>query len=155
MQAMASPVRNSYAELSIRAEGDEVRRASSWIERTCGELGVPMSEIRRLDVCLNEILANILAHGGDGALFALIDLQLEVNLTEAGSTAIVTVSDRGVAFDLVAAATPARAHSLAEVMPGGLGLLMIRNSVDSLGYRYSDGRNQVSFGVRWSRNGDA
>jgi anti-sigma regulatory factor (Ser/Thr protein kinase) len=155
MQTMALPVLQSYAELSIRAEGGEVRHASAWVEQTCRHWGVPPSEIGRLDVCLNEILANILSHGDDGALSVPIFLHLEVYRDEAGNKAMVTVSDGGAAFDPLAYATPARAETLAEVKPGGLGLLMIRSSADSLGYRYSDGRNNFSFGVRWGVCGDA
>ena len=151
---MTSSVFESTADLSIRAETGEVRRASAWIEQTCRERGVPKNESGRLDVCLNETLANILAHGGEAALSAAILLHLEVNHDKSASEAIVTVSDAGAAFDPLAAPPWMPPKILAEAELGGLGLMMIRSSADSLRYRYLDGRNQLSFGVRWNGCGD-
>ncbi len=152
---MTSPVLDSVAKLSIRAEGSEVRRASAWVEDVCRERGVPAKEIARLDVCLNEALANILAHGNHAAVSAPVMLYLAVRGERPANEAIVTVSDAGAAFDPLGVLPRARPKSLAEVQPGGLGLQMIRNSADFLNYRYSEGRNQLSFGVRWSGCCDA
>ncbi|MEI7682662.1 MAG: ATP-binding protein [Betaproteobacteria bacterium] len=154
-EEMVSSVLDSVGELSIRAEGSDVRRASAWIESACRERGVPANEIARLDVCLNEALANILSHGNTAALSAPVILYLAVHDESRASEAIVTVSDAGAAFDPLGVLPKARPKTLAEVQPGGLGLQMIRHSADSLHYRYSEGRNQLSFGVRWSGCRDA
>ncbi len=147
---MVSPVLDSIVTLSIRADASDVRRASAWVEHVCREYGVPANEIARLDVCLNETLANILAHGNHAALSAPVILHLAVHDESPASEAIVTVSDAGAAFDPLGVLPRARPKSLAEVQPGGLGLQMIRSSADRLHYRYSEGRNQLSFAVRWS-----
>jgi len=151
---MTSSVFEPIADLSIRAETGEVRRASAWIEQACRERGVPKEASGRLDVCLNETLANIFAHGGEAALLAPIALHLEVNHDKSANEAIVTVSDSGAAFDPLAVSPAARPKMLAEAAPGGHGLMMIRSSADSLSYRYLEGRNQLSFGVRWCGGDD-
>lgn len=151
---MVSPVLDSVAKLLIRAEGGEVRRASAWLADVCCKYGVPSNEIARLDVCLNEALANIVAHGNNAAFSAPVTLYLSVR-DERPAKALLTVSDAGEAFDPLGVLPRVRPKSLAEVQPGGLGLQMIRNSADSLNYRYSEGQNQLTFGVHWSECRDA
>ena len=138
------------AELSIRALTGEVRRASAWLEKAGIERGVPADQINRLELCLNEVLANVMAYGGATALSYPICLHLDVRRDQTTSAASVTVSDAGVAFDPLSVPPKPRPKALAEAEPGGLGLHMIRNIADNLSYRYSDGRNQLTFGVRWT-----
>jgi anti-sigma regulatory factor (Ser/Thr protein kinase) len=139
------------AELSIQADAAEVRRASSWLEAAALKQHLPVEQIARLDLCLNEALANILAHGSHSALASEVRLQLRVH-DEAGiHEAEVTVSDAGIAFDPLAYRPGPRADSLEEIEPGGLGLIMMREAADDLGYLRSEGRNLLTFTVRWSR----
>jgi anti-sigma regulatory factor (Ser/Thr protein kinase) len=146
---MPERMARSTAELSIRAEAGELRRASAWLEQCGSERGVPADQIGRLDVCLNEALANIFTHGGE-MISAPVLLRLEVRHEEGVHAAAVTVSDAGHAFDPFSIALAPRPENLAEARPGGLGLVMIRSFSDDLGYRHVDGRNELTFGVRWS-----
>jgi anti-sigma regulatory factor (Ser/Thr protein kinase) len=147
---MSASAPDPIAETSIPADTKEVRHASDWVGMACEERGVPPAEIGRLDICLNEALANILAHGGDAARAAPVLLRLAVRRDTVAGEAELTVSDAGPAFDPLAFSSSGKPGSLAEAEPGGLGLKMIRNSADHLEYRHLDGRNHLSFGVRWS-----
>lgn len=134
------------AELEIRARPAEIRRACAWLERAALERGVPAEQVGRLAICLDEALANVVFHGGPGALDAPVRLRLEVK----DAAAAVTVADAGQAFDPLGIAPRARPASLEEAEPGGLGVVMIRSFSDELSYRYHGGRNCLSFGVRWA-----
>lgn len=151
---MSASVPDPIAETAIPADAKEVRHASDWVGQACAERGVPPAEIGRLDICLNETLANILAHGGDAARTAPVLLRLAVRRDTGAGEAELTVSDAGTAFDPLAFSSDRSPRSLVETEPGGLGLKMIRNSADSLDYRHLDGRNHLSFGVRWSTSGN-
>ncbi len=134
----------------IDANGAEVRRASAWLDTTCRQRDVPQALIERLVICLNEVLANVISHGGRTALAAPIRLLLEVRLNQDGSKASVTVSDAGLAFDPLSVPKKILPKTLAEAAPGGLGLVMIRRCADWLDYRHEDGRNHLTFGARWN-----
>lgn len=149
MRGFTTPVVAPVAELSIRADSDEFRRASAWLDRACRERKVPADRIARLDACVNEVLANIITHGGAKALSMPIDLHLEVRRDEGGGIATMTVSDAGTAFDPLEFLLPPRPATLADAEPGGLGLLMIRSYADRLSYRHSGQRNRFGFGVGW------
>jgi anti-sigma regulatory factor (Ser/Thr protein kinase) len=138
------------AELAIRAVVDDMRPASAWLEQSCEAWGVPPPQILRLDLCLNEALANVVAHGGDAALGCPVSLRLELSVEDQTHRASVTVQDGGTAFDATAEQLKPRPLTLAEAEPGGLGLLMMREFADVLSYRRNAGQNELTFSVHWS-----
>jgi anti-sigma regulatory factor (Ser/Thr protein kinase) len=137
-------------ELTIGADGAEVRRASQWLATACQQRDVPQEPAERLVLCLNEVLANVIAHGGGTALSAPITLRLDVRLDQESGKASVTVSDAGVAFDPLSVPKRVLPKTLDEALPGGLGLVVIRRCSDWLDYRREDGRNHLTFGARWN-----
>jgi anti-sigma regulatory factor (Ser/Thr protein kinase) len=138
-----------FDELAIGADGAEVRRASQWLIAACQQRDVAQAPLDRLLLCLNEVLANVIAHGGSTALAAPIGLRVEVGADRDGRKASVTVSDAGMAFDPQSVPRKALPKSLAEASPGGLGLVVIRRCSDWLQYRREGGHNHLTFGVRW------
>jgi len=145
---------NQAAELSIRADAVKVRSASLWLEAAALQQRVPAEQIARLDLCLNEALANILAHGGPSARLSEVQLHFRVHQESAVHEAAVTVSDAGIAFDPLAYQPGPRADSLEEIEPGGLGLIMMREAADDLGYLRSEGRNLLTITVRCDEAAD-
>ena len=153
MWGTGKPAVDSVAELSISIlHPGEVRRASTWLGQACLERKVPADQFHRLDVCLNEVLANIIAYGGAQALECPIGLRLEVHRHQGGSEANLTVCDSGTAFDPLASAPRPRPQSLADAEPGGLGLVMIRSIADKLSYGHSEGRNRLRMDVSWTES---
>ncbi len=140
----------SSTELAIRAVVDDVRPASAWLEQSCDVRGVPVPQILRLDLCLNEALANVIAHGGDQALWGPVSLRLEVSRDAQIHRASVTVRDGGSPFDATAAQLGPRPLTLDEAEPGGLGLLMLRELSDALTYRRDAEQNELTFSVHWT-----
>jgi len=140
------------AELTIRADTGEARRASDWLKSSALARAVPLEQIVRLDHCLDEALANVITHGGPTALASPVRLQFGVRRSQGTRTAELSVADAGVAFDPANArpeATP-KPGSLAEATPGGLGLLMIREFAADLCYRRREGRNHLTIVVSWT-----
>jgi anti-sigma regulatory factor (Ser/Thr protein kinase) len=137
-------------ELSIRADASDARRAATWLGETGSAQGIPAEPLWRLDLCLTEALANVIAHGGAGAAASPIGLRLAVRRDASGGEASVTVSDGGTAFDPRTAAAKPRARSLGDAVPGGQGLPLLRKFADALDYAYSEGRNHLTIHVRWN-----
>lgn len=108
-----------FDELTIGANGAEVRRASEWLDTTCQRHDVPQALVERLVLCLNEVLANVITHGGGKALVAPIRLLLEVRFDQDCSKASVTVSDAGMAFDPLSVPKRILPKTLAEASPAG------------------------------------
>jgi serine/threonine-protein kinase RsbW len=145
-----SAVVETPRELSIRADGGSVRTASSWLEVAANAHHAPPDQVYRLDLCLNEALANIIEHGGGEAQTTPVELSLEFESDAEGQFATLAISDSGRAFNPLTASHKARAVSLADAEPGGLGLGLISSLADEVGYRYESGRNILTFVIRWS-----
>lgn len=146
---MDTQVADGTLRLAVQASGEDARAASAWLEQAGGERGVPAEQLFRLDLCLNEAMANIIDHGGASARAAPVFLALAVGADGAQGHAELTISDAGLAFNPLAAAVREPAQSLAEAVPGGLGLGLMRSSSDRLGYEFRGGRNHLSFFIHW------
>jgi len=149
---MSSSATQPPAELMIRGDTWDARRASTWLASVALAQSVPAAHIVRLDHCLDEALANVIAHGGPTALASPVRLQFSVRRSQDICTAELSVADAGVPFDASAGppgSTP-RPASLAEAKPEGLGLLMIRKFSDELSYRRSEGHNHLTITVSWT-----
>ena len=136
-------------EYAFAAALPQIGPASSWVSQACRALGVTEEAIARLDICVNEVVANILSHGGAGAQAAPIRMQLSVERDLEGGAAALTISDQGVPFDATHCAVRAAAGTLADAQPGGLGVIMLRANADDLSYSYHEGENRLGITVRW------
>lgn len=139
--------------LAVHADADQVRSASVWLEQVCVEQDVPADQVIRLDLCLNEALANIIAHGGPSARVAPVLLVLAASTGGHGGQAELEISDAGRAFNPLATSPRETPGTLAEATPGGLGLTMMNAYSDQLDYDFRDGRNHLTFRVRWKLPG--
>lgn len=110
---------------------------------------IPEDPFGRLDLFLNEALANVMDHGGPTALEAPIQLVLSIASSEQGDEATLTIEDGGKPFDPLAHTPRPIPQSLDEAVPGGLGIPMMRNLADDLHYTYDNNHNRLSFTVRW------
>lgn len=144
-----APLAEPTVELAIRADSAETRRASVWLRASGQAHGVPEERIDRLDHCMDEALANVVAHGGAGAREADVVIGLEVRREAGLNMAVLSISDAGVAFDPTSAPVAARPGSLAEARPGGLGIPMMRSYADRIGYARAGERNHLTFMVSW------
>ncbi len=140
---MEAPFTPRLAALEVPADLSVLRRASAWLEGQAAEWGIPEDIVPRLDLCLNEVIANCVTHGGPDVLDAPLDLRLSMATSHTQCLVTLSVADSGRAFDPTSAEPKARATSLAEATPGGLGLLMMRQNASRLAYRRTVGRNHI------------
>ena len=142
-----------FAERSFSPDWSQIGPASQWLNHAGGSLGIPPEALGRLDVCLNEALANVLSHGGPDATADPIRLRLLVeNLRQSIASATLTVCDGGVKFDPTAFTPSPLPNSLDDAQPGGLGIILIRGSANELAYRYVAGTNQLDMTVFWPKS---
>jgi serine/threonine-protein kinase RsbW len=144
---------SSVAILEVRADAADIRLASNWLDQQGRARAIPHEQIFRLDLCLNEALANVIEHGGREAVLAPVRLSLGADVDDNGGHARLMVSDVGRAFNPLAIAPKVLADSLATATPGGMGLVLMSNFADELAYEYRHGHNCLLFAVHWSTGG--
>lgn len=145
---MARRLAKESSTLTIFADSAEVRRAADWLERSARDLGVPPAQIERLDLCLQEALANVISHSGVSA-HETVGLRLDVRQLQGGHEASVTITDSGYPFDATIAKSKAPPATLADAEPGGLGLLLMRSNCEAMAHARRNGNNELHITVRW------
>ncbi len=106
------------------------------IERWLETAQVPPAEAARLMIAFDEILSNVVHHGG-GALSVAVALD--------DRTLTATIEDDGPAFDPLARAAPDTDLDLDDRAVGGLGIHLVREMMDDIAYSRDDGRNRLIF----------
>ncbi|HSV19694.1 MAG TPA: ATP-binding protein [Casimicrobiaceae bacterium] len=147
---MSGPATPPLAQLTIRADTHETRRASQWLVAAADANRVPADATIRLDHCLDEALANVIAHGGPAATASPIGLHFAVRRNAGACAADLTLLYDGLAFDPSRHEPRPRPANLQDASLGGLGLLMLRHFADALEYDRSDGRNRLTITVNWT-----
>jgi len=126
------------AELTIRATVDNLDRVLAFVDGELEKLDCPMREQVQIDVAVEELFVNIASYAyvpGEGDAV----VQLETAQEDRGVT--ITFIDGGVPFDPLAKPDPDVTLSAEERQIGGLGIFMVKKSVDVMEYTYKYGQN--------------
>ena len=133
--------------LTLRNDKSEIGRLVDRIDAFGPEAGLPPDVTFRLTLALDEIVSNVIRHGlRDGA-----EHHIEVRLEVGRWLVTATVDDDGVPFDPRDAPPPDLEASLDERQAGGLGMHLVRSTMDEIGYRRENGHNVLT--VRTSAAG--
>ena len=92
-------------------------------------------------LAMEELFVNIVKYNPDIST----DIQVDVTLKANNEVRVSLVDDGGVEFDVTAARPVDIDAPLEDRIPGGLGIHLIQNLVDTLEYGYHDGRGEVIF----------
>ena len=127
----------------------EIQSAASWLESIAAELALPGPQAFAMQVCLEELMSNILRHGRgssssylpkmDPAHPLLVSVTVEALLDRV----TMTVEDNGQPFNVAQAPAKAIDRPLDQVQPGGLGIQLIKNFATSLSYTRTETGNRV------------
>ncbi|MGB5830778.1 MAG: SpoIIE family protein phosphatase, partial [Thiohalocapsa sp.] len=128
----------------LENEPSALQAAVEAVDDFCRRHRVDIAVNRRLNVVLDDLLANVIAYGFIDGQKHEIELALEMN----GEWVKAQVSDDAVRFDLLAAGRPDTSVSLEERDFGGLGIELIRGLSDEVGYERRGNRNIVTVGFR-------
>lgn len=135
------------SQFAINADRSEIRSASHWLEKISLQYGVPANKALVLDQCLDEVLMNIVMHAGSSAAQTPVELEFTINGDQIEKEVAITVSDSGKPFNSAVALPKAKAMTLDETEPGGLGLAIIQGLSTRLAYEFRNGRNFLTFAV--------
>ena len=133
--------------LSLRNHSSEVSRLVDRLEAFGAEAGLPPDVTFRLTLSLDEIVCNVIRHGFDDDA----EHQILVTVDVSDGVVTATVVDDGTAFDPREAPLPDLDAPLDQRQAGGLGMHLVRTTMDEVDYRREDGRNVLT--VRTSAAG--
>jgi serine/threonine-protein kinase RsbW len=128
-----------YRLRGMLADLDTVHAAMSDFSR---QHALPEELTTPLRLALDELITNVVEHGFDRR--ALGDRYLVVRLDATGDVVQATIEDNGIPFDPTVATIAEPGGALDDRPIGGLGLHLVRRSIDRLHYRRDGERNIVT-----------
>lgn len=125
-------------ELTVKATVDNLNTVQTFVEQELEENDCPMKAIMQISIAVEEIYVNI-AHYAYNPAVGAATVRCEVG----GDPVQVTIQflDSGKPFDPLAQADADTTLSAEERGLGGLGILMVKKSMDQVDYAYENGRN--------------
>ena len=128
-------------ELTIAATLENIETVTYFVNEQLEALDCPMKAQMQISIAIDELFSNI-AHYAYNPDVGEATVRVEVE--EEPLSVIITFIDGGVPYDPLQAAEPDTTLSAEERALGGLGIFMVRKSMDEITYRYENGRNILS-----------
>jgi anti-sigma regulatory factor (Ser/Thr protein kinase) len=129
-------------QLEFEARIENIGVLIGAVEELLETLDCPMKAAMQVNVAIDELLSNICyyAYGdGVGKVYATV----EVMPDKRGIT--ITLEDEGEPFDPLAHEDPDVTLDVDQRGIGGLGILLVKRTMDAVRYEYKNGRNRLSF----------
>lgn len=125
-------------ELIVEADRMNLPEVQMFIDEQLEEAGCPMLTQTTIDIAVEELFVNIASYAyGEGSGKATV----QVSVHEDPLSVEITFIDNGVQYDPLAKADPDTTLSAKERKKGGLGIFMVKNTMDNVSYEYKDGKN--------------
>lgn len=125
-------------ELNIAAKVENIEAVTDFINEQLEELGCPMRYRIQFDVAVDELFGNIARYAYDGKAG-----EATIRFDHASSPLCVSVTfiDSGSPFDPLQREDPDITLPAEERRIGGLGIFVVKKTMDQMDYRYEDGKN--------------
>ncbi len=125
--------------LAIPANLNEIPRISAAIEDNLQAAGFSEETILDLQLAVEEAVANTIVHGYRGAAGELI---IAIQITN--EAVQVQIEDNAPPFNPLSVPDPDRGTDLEKRPIGGVGIFLIRQVMDEVGYEYKCGKNLLT-----------
>lgn len=126
--------------LSVPSDVVQLAVIRDTVERFCEEQEMDPGSVMKVLLSVDEAATNVVMHGYEGTTG-----QIEVELEAADGGVILRLRDTAPAFDPLSIPPPDLDVPLEERQIGGLGIHLIRNSMDEVSYRRTEaGENELT-----------
>ena len=125
-------------ELVVNALANNLSEVIGFVDAQLEAADCPMKVQMQIDVAVEEIIVNIANYAYEGGI-GTVTIKTEL-LTEPFAFEI-TFIDSGVPYDPLAKPDPDITLSAEKRQIGGLGIFMVKKTMDDVKYQYLDGHN--------------
>ena len=125
-------------ELTIEAKVENLPTVTAFVDEQLEACGCPMKAQMQIDIAIDELFGNIAHYAYQpktGAATVRVEIEKEPR------SAVLTFIDSGVPYDPLSKEDPDVTLSAQERAVGGLGIYMVKRSMDTMRYEYRDGQN--------------
>ena len=125
-------------ELQVEAKVANIDVVTDFVNECLEGMDCSMRSMTQIDIALDELFSNICHYAyGDEVGTAIIRV-CEMPQEHAAS---ITLEDTGIPFDPLAKDDPDVTLSIQDRAVGGLGIFLVKKTMDNVLYEYKDGKN--------------
>ena len=125
-------------ELTIDATIENITQVTAFVDEQLEALDCPLKAQMQIDIAIDELFGNI-AHYAYNPEIGPATVRVEV--LQDPLAVVVSFIDNGIPYDPLAKEDPDVALSAEDREIGGLGIYMVKKSMDEITYEYKDGQN--------------
>lgn len=125
-------------ELTLDATIENVTAVTSFVDEQLERLGCPPESQAQIDIAIDELFSNIAYYAYNPETGPAT---VRVEVLEEPLSVEITFIDSGVAYNPLAKDDPDLSLSADEREIGGLGIFIVKKSMDDVAYEYKDGKN--------------
>ena len=125
-------------EMTVEAKVENIPVVTEFVDEQLEAHGCSMKAQMQIDIAIDELFGNIAnyAYETDEGVATV-----RVELKEDPLSVVITFIDNGVPYDPLKKEDPDVTPSAEEREIGGLGVYMVKKSMDGVDYEYKDGQN--------------
>ncbi len=132
-------------EWTFEAKIDRIPWLTEQVDGLLEGLDCPMKAQMQIDVAIDEWMANIASYAyGNGAGEVIVRFDFQPD----DRTVVLTFIDSGIPYDPLAKPDPDVTLSVDKRAVGGLGIFLIKKTMDDMTYARQDGRNVLTIRKR-------
>ena len=128
----------SVKELTLEAKVANLQQVLDFVDENLKSMRCPMKILMQIDVAVEEIFVNVASYAyapDTGSVTIRMDLQ------EKPRAVVITFIDSGIPYNPLAKEDPDVSLSAEERSIGGLGIFMVKKTMDKMEYEYTDKQN--------------
>ena len=125
-------------EITVMADVKNLEAITAFVDEGLEQFHCPPRIQMQLDIAVDELFSNIAYYAyqpGTG------DVTVRLEITEEPASVMLTFIDGGIPYDPLSHTDPDTTLSAQERQIGGLGIYMVKKSMDAVSYQYMDGKN--------------
>ena len=133
------------AKLTVEATRENTGKVSAFVEAELEKLDCPMKALSQINIAVDELFCNI-------ASYAYPDSQGSADITvrsPGANEVAITFEDGGVPYDPLKKPDPDVTLGAEERKIGGLGIFIVKKTMDSVVYEYKDKKNVLTITKKW------
>jgi anti-sigma regulatory factor (Ser/Thr protein kinase) len=128
-------------EMDIAATLENLDTVMAFVDQQLEEVGCSMKAQMQIDIAVEEVYVNIAHYAYNPEVGGVT---IRVQIEEDPLAVILTFIDKGKPYDPLAKEDPDVTLAAEDRQIGGLGIFMVKKSMDNVSYEYNEGRNVLT-----------
>ncbi len=130
-------------ELVLQAALDNISKATAFIDEQLELCDCSIKAQMQIDVAIDELFANISSYAYRDQTESR-DVRIRFSYEEGSRMATIVLMDHGIPFNPLDQEDPDTHLPIEERDIGGLGIFLVKKTMDHMDYRYEEGWNIVT-----------